>query len=586
MQRAAMIVAGATVVALLIPTVRHFRESAPPPPPAARLALAAPPGTELGAGDDPLDLAISPDQREIVFVATQLRRENTVQPASGVSQLWRRRLDSERAEPIPGTEGAQIPAWKQTGNVISFFADGEIKLLTLKSGEVRVVWEAPLPTGATWLRDGSLLFSWAGGTISRLLDGKASDAAPIASGDIKQLFPFALPSSQDFTYVAVPTNGPRVVRLNSSGAELGTASSQAVLAGADREWLLFVKDGTLLADTLGEGRAGRSGLDVPLAFDVGTSSSGRAFFTASSDVLFYAKAAERPRRMMWVDMRGMPVGSVGEFGDYWQVRLAPDDSRLAVTARDPLLRALDVLMVPANGALPSFRLTTSLAADTDPVWSADGRRIAFRSMQRGRPEVFATPAALRLLGSGDPAESVRTDGEVPTDWRGSEMLVQRRGKSGFDLIRINEATGSLTTIAETPFNETDARWSPDGQLIAYVSDEPGRPDIYVTDGRNERQRVSLSGGTHPRWMRDGSALLFLRGSTVMRAARTGSTFEPPQPLFDIPGVRDFDTAHRSDRIIALLPAQSEPVDNVSVLLNWRSLLPADPDLARNRRRTR
>ena len=166
------------------------------------------------------------------------------------------------------------------------------------------------------------------------------------------------------------------------------------------------------------------------------------------------------------------------------------------------------------------------------------------------------------------------------------MLVQRRGKSGFDLIRINEATGALTTIAETPFNETDARWSPDGQLIAYVSDEPGRPDIYVTDGRNERQRVSLSGGTHPRWMRDGSALLFLRGSTVMRAARTGSTFEPPQPLFDIPGVRDFDTAHRSDRIIALLPAQSEPVDNVSVLLNWRSLLPADPDLARNRRRTR
>jgi len=139
MQRAAMIVAGATVVALLIPTVRHFRESAPPPPPAVRLALTAPPGTEFGAGDDPLDLAISPDQREIVFVATQLRRENTVQPASGVSQLWRRRLDSERAEPIPGTEGAQIPAWKQTGNVISFFADGEIKLLTLKSGEVRVV---------------------------------------------------------------------------------------------------------------------------------------------------------------------------------------------------------------------------------------------------------------------------------------------------------------------------------------------------------------------------------------------------------------------------------------------------------------
>jgi len=585
MQRAAMIVAGATVVALLIPTVRHFRESAPPPPPAARLALAAPPGTELGAGDEPLDLAISPDQREIVFVATQRRRESTVQPASGVSQLWRRRLDSERADAIPGTEGARFPAWKQTGNVISFFADGQLKLLTLKSGEVKVAWDVPLPTGATWLRDGSLLFAMAQGPIKRLLDGKPSDATRIAPGP--HLFPAALPSSQDFTYVAARNDGRRVV-LNSSGTEreLGTASSQVILAGTEREWLLFVKDGTLLADTLAENRAGRAGLDIPLAFDVGTSTSGRAFYTASSDVLFYAKAAERPRRMMWVDMRGTPVGSVGEFGDYWQVRLAPDDSRLAVTARDPLLRALDVLMVPANGALPSFRLTTSLAADTDPVWSADGRRIAFRSMQRGRPEVLTGPADFRPAGTGDPAVSVRTDGDVPTDWRGTEMLVQRRGKSGFDLIRINQATGAVTTIAETPFNETDARWSPDGQLIAYVSDEPGRPDIYVADGRNERQRVSLSGGTNPRWTRDGRALLFLRGSTVMRTARTGSTFEPPQPLFDIPGVRDFDTAHRSDRIIALLPAQSEPVDNVSVLLNWRSLLPADPDLARNRRRTR
>ena len=75
----------------------------------------------------------------------------------------------------------------------------------------------------------------------------------------------------------------------------------------------------------------------------------------------------------------------------------------------------------------------------------------------------------------------------------------------------------------------------------------------------------------------------VRGSTVMRSARTGSTFEPPEPLFDVPGIRDFDTAHRSDRIIALLPARSESVDSVSVLLNWRSLLPADPDLARNRR---
>jgi dipeptidyl aminopeptidase/acylaminoacyl peptidase len=135
-------------------------------------------------------------------------------------------------------------------------------------------------------------------------------------------------------------------------------------------------------------------------------------------------------------------------------------------------------------------------------------------------------------------------------------------------------TGEASTIAGTPFNETDARWSPDGQWIAYVSDEPGEPDIYVTNGRGERQRVSLGGGTRPRWTGNGRALLFLRGSIVMRVARSGGRFEAPQPLFELPGVRDFDTAHRSDRIIALLPAQSEPVESVSVVLNWQSLLNA------------
>jgi serine/threonine-protein kinase len=231
-------------------------------------------------------------------------------------------------------------------------------------------------------------------------------------------------------------------------------------------------------------------------------------------------------------------------------------------------------MVHMDDVSPAIRLTTGIAADTDPVWSQDGRQIVFRSMQRGRPEVFSTRAAITPVGSGEPAARVvNTDGEVPTDWRTGEMLVQRRGKSGFDLIRLDEATGATTPIAATPFNETDARRSPDGRWIAYVSDEPGQPEIHVVSDRGDRRRVSPGGGTHPRWTRDGRALLFLRGSMLMRMTRSGERFESPQPLVEVPGVRDFDVAHRSDRILALLPVRTDPVDTVSVILNWRSLLP-------------
>jgi hypothetical protein len=109
-----------------------------------------------------------------------------------------------------------------------------------------------------------------------------------------------------------------------------------------------------------------------------------------------------------------------------------------------------------------------------------------------------------------------------------------------------------------------------------VSDEPGQPDVYVVNGAT-RQRISSAGGTRPRWTRDSRALLFLRGSAVMRADlnAAGTRFGSPRQLFDAPGIRDFDVAPRTDRILGLLPVQIEPVSSVPVILNWRSLMPVD-----------
>ena len=118
MRRLAAVAASVAVVALAVPAIRHLREQPPPPPSTVRLSLPAPPGTELGVGDEPLDAAISPDQREVVFVATQVRRGAINLAPAGATQLWRRRLDAEESEPIAGTAGARLPAWKQTGNVL------------------------------------------------------------------------------------------------------------------------------------------------------------------------------------------------------------------------------------------------------------------------------------------------------------------------------------------------------------------------------------------------------------------------------------------------------------------------------------
>jgi dipeptidyl aminopeptidase/acylaminoacyl peptidase len=573
-QRAAIAaVTVAAAVALSIPATRYFTEE-PRLPSAVRLSLAPPDGTELGAGDDVLDAAISPDQQEFVFVARRLRRDGAGEPP-GSTQLWRRRFDAQMAEPLAGTEGANLPAWKPTGNVVSFFAGTRLKLLNLRTGAVSDVVAAPAPAGATWLRDGSLLFVPATGPIRRLLDGRVSDATRLASGDVAHAFPAASANGQEFTYVAVRGDGRRVVRLHADETEtdLGTTGTHAELL--DR-WLLFVRDATLLVDYRDDdGRMG--GQDFPLGLDVGATERGRGMFVASADVLLHAPAGEHRRQIAWLDLATGRSGTVGDAGDFWQIRVSPDDRSLAVTARDPLLGSLDVLNIPVDDQAAALRLTTSIAADSDPVWSPDGHRIAVRSMQRGRPEVLVMPAALQAAADRpDSAPAAGMTGDVPTDWRVGEMLVQRRGSAGSDLVRV-QANGASRTVAGSPFNETDGRWSPDARWIAYVSDEPGQPEIYVHNEHGDRQRVSQGGGTHPRWTRDSRTLYFLRESMLMRAelGSEGSRFGTPRHVVNFGGIRDFDLAHtRIDRVFTLLPVQPNRRESVSVILNWRSLAEA------------
>src|SRR5688572_13826904 len=144
MRQLAAIAAVAAAVALSIPAIRYFSEEPPPLPSAIRLSLAPPDGTELGAGDDVLDAAISPDQQELVFVARLVRRNGAGDPP-GSTQLWRRRFDAQTAVPLAGTDGASLPAWKQTGNVVSFFSENRLKLLNLKTGTVADAGAAPSP---------------------------------------------------------------------------------------------------------------------------------------------------------------------------------------------------------------------------------------------------------------------------------------------------------------------------------------------------------------------------------------------------------------------------------------------------------
>jgi Tol biopolymer transport system component len=566
------------LIGLAIPVVRHLREVPPPPPPALALTLGAPPGTELGSGDEPLDAAISPDERHIVFVAAR----------GGTTTLWRRALQSDRAEALAGTEGAQLPAWNRTGNAVLFFAGGHLRQLELGDGKVIDIADAAFPAGTTSLLDGSILFApQSAGVIRQARDGQITDATTLRPGDRAHAFPFATGTGNDFVYTAVAENGRRTVRLvhNREERDLSATSGHGQIVGG---YLLVVRDDVLLAQRVEE--SGALGRSIPLITGVGATSTGRSLFVASPRIVLSSASSTRARELTWFDINGMRISTMGESGDLWQVRLAPNDRYAAVTLTAPLLRTLDITIVPAASGAPSQSLTLALAADSDPVWSPDGRRVLFKSLQTGRPTLF-----MKRAHDKDADDETVVEGDAtPTDWRESAIVAHiAEASSGQDVVAIDAASHTRATIVKSGFNDTDGRWSPDGASIAYVSDESGRQDIYIhrrDDDRvradsdaNRREgprvRVSFGGGTRPRWSRDGRSIFFLRGSTIMRATLTNSTpasFAAAVPVLDAPGIRDFDVAHQRDALLAIVPVGSASSVPVSVMVDWQSTIPSTP----------
>ena len=563
--RAVALACAAALALAVAPLVRHYREVSPPPPPLVRLALAAPAGAELGAGDEVLDAAISPDGCEMVFVAT----------ARGVTQLWRRAFDTESAEPLEGTAGAALPAWKANGHLISFFAGGKVKQLSPADGIVRDLADAPNPAGAAWLPDGSLLIASGGsGPIRRLQHGVATNATILKPGDQRHAFPEPA-GDLGFVYVATLDSGRQVVRLVSDGIEhdLTTASSHAQVVNGR---VVLVRDAALIAQTLDPATKTLVGRSTPLAFNVGVSPSGHGFFAASTRLLAWAAAAQRMRQLAWWDAARTTITRVGEPADYWQVRLSPDDSHAALTILDPLLRTLDVYVLPLTdvGFAPR-RLSTALAADSDPVWSPAGDRVAYRSLQGGQPNLFA-----RGIDAGSREQAVlRSDlDETPTDWRQRTILFQAPGRTGdLDIWSVDQGGGTPAALVHTGFSDSGARWSPDGRLLAYVSDESGQRDIYVErpggDGA-ARVRVSRAGGSRPDWGPGGRSLFFLRSGRLMRAdlagtpATTPLQFVTPREAVNAADVRDFSIAHRGNRIVMIIPAERRSSPVAGVVLNW------------------
>ena len=576
----ATVVVGVLLVVLVL--TWHWSAAIPGQEPLVTFTIAPPPGTELANVPERM-LAISPSGDRVVFAVTK----------GGRRELWVRYLASTRAEPVPGTEDASEPFWSPDGHHIGFFADSKLKRVSLDGTTSMTLCDAPLEArGGTWSDEGQILFADAYGGLSRVAaSGGVPTRVTIPADEPKQhrdSWPQFLPDGRRFLYLRQEGAGIEAGATACLGT-LGAAGARELVSGVFNA--LFVPpDRLLLADAAGINiqrldldRGQMTGEIEELSADVDRHLGHAALSVSRSGTLVYATAGSRDHRLVWVDRNEHETGVVATADAWRDVALSPDGSRLAVQRIVP--GADDIWTIDLARGVPS-RFTFSPDVDDDPVWSPDGKTIAFSSVRDGIPGIYQKDVS----GAEDLELLFTNHASVhPTAWSpdGRFLLFEQTDpKSGSD-IWVLPVRGDHTphSYLASPFSESDARFSPDGKWVAYTSDESGRQEVYVQRFPDPRDKVqvSTSGAVSPRWAPDGHELYFLSIGRQLMAVRIGLTnplqVGSPTRLFDTSvdlGANRYVPSRDGKRFLFSLGLADINAAQIVVVLNWADhLAPID-----------
>lgn len=255
--------------------------------------------------------------------------------------------------------------------------------------------------------------------------------------------------------------------------------------------------------------------------------------------------------------------------------LSPDGRRLAVE----LIEGESDVWVYDLSRGTKNRLTSDAAQERIAAWTPTGDEITYASNQGGSFRVFSKGF------SGGPRMLAGAAGdERPLDWSPDGrflMCSTLTQETKTDLLyRERRADGSLgdaVVFLRTPYNETGARFSPDGRFVVYASDETGRNEVYVREfpAASSKRQISDAGGRTPRWRRDGKEIFYVEGATLVAVAVTTQprfSSGAPSRLFEKRSlwnaVAQYDVSADGRRIFVLDQPGDEPPLSIHVAHNW------------------
>ena len=540
--------------------------------------LQAPAGHLFGVAQAAPYPAVSPDGERVVFIATR----------QGLTpSLWIRSLSDPAAVALPNTENAQLPFWSPDSRSIAFFRAGRLYRLDINGGSPQLVCELPPSSGegGAWGESGSILFGSSTGGIYRVPAGGGTPRMLTSpSGDEQSHhWPVWLPGDQRFLY--------RTGKGSVFHAALDGATRHKVVDANSRvEYvepglLLYVRGSSLVAQPFDASRGELHGEPSVLVESLRLGNLfGRAVFSAAPDTII-SRPTTFDLTFTWdiYDQDGKPIRSL-PLKALRNFSLSPDGSQIAVHTHETGPGGGELSLVQLDrGAVT--RLNRAPFHDDFPVWSPDGTRLAITD--------FTGILIIRADGTGDRDVLLRDDTAHPTDWiAGRDWIIYHTDSPATDndiwALPVN-GDRKPRVLLQTRFAERNGVVSPDGEWLAFTSNDSGRAEVYVQKFPEGGRKLplSLAGGSHARWDPQGRFLYYWApDNRVMRVPINvrGPNLQPgaATPVLTLTNTEGQFGAgmDRSPYILGpkglgFIGAQGEgvPFDpRLTVVMNWRELL--------------
>jgi serine/threonine protein kinase/Tol biopolymer transport system component len=577
----------AAAVALAAGTVVGWRYATrgAAPPPITRFEVLPPAGVALQPAPvaSTAQLALSPDGRQLAFVAAMKGRP---------SQVWLRPLDSTLSQALAGTEGASFPFWSPDSRFIAFFAGGKLKKVDTRGGAPEMLADAAAGRGGTWNEDDVILFAGRASSAIVRVSASGGPVAPVTTFGpeiFTQYWPQFLPDGRHFLYYQRSTNpdqqGIYVASLDSAqGTRVLQSETRAVYGSGH---LFVVRDGILFAQPFDQRTLQTSGEQVRVADGVGywaTAFAYTAVTSSASGVLAYGPSVVFTTSLRWHDRSGLTGGPLVTPRPYVTPRLSPDETSVIVAVTNDVTAQPDLWSISLARGTAS-RVTSDQSSDWFPVWSPDGNTVFFGSARTGSTAIFqksgASPESVFAFGAVSGVATYPADASHD----GKSLLYTQSTSRGYDLGML-QLTGEhkATPLLSGPFNEVQGRFSPNNRWVAFASDESGRFEVYVRRFPADNTPpipISIAGGMQPEWRRDGKELFYIADDgrlTAVPVVSDAATFTAgtPTALFgvDVPE----PTAPYPNQYVVTADGQRFLVNTIvdqptrpalTVILNWR-----------------